>query len=119
MLDLLDLIKLECEARGIKKYSVKPVQVEIISPYQRIGLDKYLYLFVSDKVDTAALPTRIDLQSPDNLYQFTKTTLENTRFAQYQFFSEELIIKVSNFGSDKESEFIPFPIEFLKIIPSE
>ncbi len=117
MLDLLKLVELECKIRGIERYSVKPVQVEITSPYQYIGLDKYLYLFVSDKVDTPALPTRVDLQSPDNLYQFTKTTLENTTYAKYQFFSDELIVNVRNYGSDKESEFVPFMLEFLKVIP--
>lgn len=117
MLDLLQLIKLECKSRGIGKYTVKPIQIEITSPYQLIVLDKYIYLFVSTHVDTAALPTRIELASPDNLYQFTKTTLENTLYAQHQFFTEELIIKTENFGSDKESEFVPFMLEFLKVIP--
>lgn len=117
MLDLMKLVEVECKSRGIKHYSVKPMQVEVTSPYIRIPLDKYIYLFASEAVDTPALPTMVDLSSPDNNYQFTKTTLENTAVAQYQFFTEELIIKTSNYGSDNPNDFLPFMLEFLKVVP--
>lgn len=118
MLDLMKLIEVECKARNIDNYSVRPVQVEITSPYMILPLDKYIYLFASEAVDTPALPTMVDLQSPDNSYQFTKTTLSNTVVAQYQFFTEELIIKTSNYGSNNPKDFLPFMLEFLKVIPN-
>ena len=117
MLDLLELTRLEMESRGIKKYSVKPIQIEVTEPYMILNLNKYVYLFCSKSVDTPALPTRIDLKSSDNLFQFTKTTLENSNVAQYQFFSESLTINTANYGSNKPSEFMPYMLEFLKIIP--
>lgn len=117
MLDVLKLIELEMRSRGVDKYTVKPIQLEVSEPYMILDLDKYVYLFVSHNVDTPALPTRIDLKSPDNLFQFTRTTLENSAMAQYQFFSEGLTIRTTNYGSDKPSEFTPFMLEFLKIIP--
>lgn len=117
MIDVIGLIEIEAKARGIKNYNVRLVSVDITSPYQQIVLDKYLYLFISTRVDTPALPTKIELRSPDNLFQFTKTTLENTDMAQLQFFSEELIIKTENYGSNDPADFIPFTLEFLKIIP--
>lgn len=117
MLDLLKLTELEMTSRGIKKYSVKPIQIEVTEPYMILDLDRYVYLFASTTVDTPALPTRVDLKSPDNLFQFTKTTLENSHVVQFQFFSESLTINTANYGSSKPSEFTPFMLEFLKVIP--
>ncbi len=116
-INVMPLIEHEMRSRNIRDFKVVPIQVFVNEPFSIINLNKYIYLFASTEVDTPALPTRITLQSPDNIYQFTKTTLENTRIAQHQFFGEELLITVENYGSDKPSEFIPFMLEFYKIIP--
>lgn len=117
MLDIFKLVDIEAKNRGLGSYTTKLEQVEVSKPYQIVHLDKYLYLFVSQRVDTPALPTRVELRSPDNFYQFTKTTLENSDCSQYQMFSEELEIETKNFGSDDPGQFIPFMLEFLKVIP--
>lgn len=117
MLDVLELVRLEMLSRGVKDYSVKAIQLEVTEPYMIIDLDRYVYLFVSKTVDTPALPCRVDLKSPDNLYQFTRTTLENSSMSQYQFFSEGLTIQTSNYGTNDPSKFMPFMLEFLKVVP--
>lgn len=117
MFDVTPLVALEMKSRGIDKYKITLEQVFVNEPSVIMDIGKYIYLFASTSVDTPALPTRITLQSPDNLYQFTKTTLENTHIAQHQFFSEELQIIVENYGSDNPSDFIPFMLEFYKVVP--
>lgn len=117
MLDLLKLIELKARSMGIKDYTVEPIQIEVNIPYMIINLDRYLYLFSSTQVDTKILPTRVDLQSPDNLCSFTRTTLEKSHVSQFQFFTEQLTIKTTNYGSDSKDEFHAFTLEFLKVIP--
>lgn len=117
MFDVTPLVALEMKSRGIDNYKLTLEQVFVNEPDTILNLNKYIYLFASTSVDTPALPTRITLQSPDNIFQFTKTTLENTHITQHQFFSEELQIMVENYGSDKPSDFIPFMLEFYKVVP--
>ena len=114
MLDLATLVKIETTARGIEKYKTQTVFIDVIKPNMIVDINKYPYLFCSEHVDTK-IHTKVELISSDNYFAFTKTTLENADVSQYQFFTSELEIKVSNYG--KQGSFIPFRLEFLKIIP--
>lgn len=117
MTDIQSYIMLEMVSRGIQKFKTIPIQIEVTSPEMYFDLNKYIYLFCSKDIDVVALPTLVEISSPDNVLQFTKTTLQNTESAQYQFFTEEMQIETKNFGSDNPADFVPFMLEFWKIIP--
>lgn len=119
MTDIQSYIMLEMVSRGIQKFKTVPVQIEVTSPEMYFDLNKYIYLFCSTDIDVVALPTLVEISSPDNVYQFTKTTLQNSVCSQYQFFTEEMQISTQNFGSDNPSDFVPFFLEFWKIIPND
>jgi len=114
MVDVGTLILIETEARNIKKYKTVACHIDVTSPNMILDLNKYLYMFCSEDVD-AKIHTKVELISADNYYAFTKRTLQDADSSQFQFFTEEMEIKVSNYG--KEGEFIPFRLEFMKIIP--
>jgi len=114
MIEVSKLIEIEAVARGIKKYKTQQVFIDVIKPNMIIDLNKYPYLFCSESCDTK-IHTKVELSSSDNYFAFTKTTLEDADVSQFQFFTSELEIKVSNYG--KPGSFIPFRLEFLKIIP--
>lgn len=117
MPDINQFIDREMRSRHINNYKVVACSIDITKPEVIIDLNKYIYLFASTRVDTPVLPCRVKLASPDNMFQFTKTTLENSDIAQYQFFSEELTIQVENYGSNDPAQFLGFSLEFFKIIP--
>ena len=110
-MDIQQLIRIEMESRGIRNYKVEPVFIDIVNPYTIISLNKYIYLFVSEKLD-AKIHTVVNITSPDNAFRFNKSILEGMTMPQ-RFFSEELIIKIENYGLS----FVPIRLEFLKIIP--
>lgn len=114
MLEVSKLIEIETTARGIKKYKTQQVFIDVNKPNMIIDLNKYPYVFCSESCDTK-IHTKVELSSSDNYFAFTKTTLEDADVSQFQFFTSELEIKVSNYG--KPGSFIPFRLEFLKIIP--
>lgn len=110
-IDLTNLIRLEMENRGIKKYSVKTEYLDINEPRKIIDLGKYIWLFASESMDTK-IHTVVELKSPDTLFVFNKSILESMT-TQFKFFTEELDIVVRNYGL----ELLPFRLEFIKIIP--
>lgn len=114
MIEINELVKIEAASRNIKRYKTQTVFVDVIKPNMIIDLNKYPYLFCSESCDTK-IHTKVELISSDNYFAFTKTTLEDADVSQFQFFTSELEIKVSNYG--KPGSFIPFRLEFLKIIP--
>lgn len=114
MIEINELVKTEAASRNIKRYKTQTVFVDVIKPNMIIDLNKYPYLFCSESCDTK-IHTKVELISSDNYFAFTKTTLEDADVSQFQFFTSELEIKVSNYG--KPGSFIPFRLEFLKIIP--
>ena len=107
---------MEMESRGISKYKAIPYTLDVNKPDQIIDLNKYIWLFVSESVDTRPY-TRIELKSPNNTLIFSKTVLEQMH-NQFRFFDEELEITVDHYGA-KERDFIPFRLEFWRIIPIE
>lgn len=115
MVDLQNLILVEMEARGIKKFKAEPIFIDVNTPDKIISLNKYIYLFCSNRFDAKPF-TKCELISPDNYFAFCKGTLEVSESSQYQFFTETLEILTSNFGAS-DSDFIPFRLEFWKIIP--
>lgn len=114
MVDLQNLILVEMEARGIKKFKAEPIFVDVNSPTKIILLNKYIYLFCSTTFDAKPF-TKCELISPDNYFAFCKATLEKSESSQFLFFSESMEIITSQFG--KETDFIPYRLEFWKIIP--
>ncbi len=114
MVDLQNLILVEMESRGIKKFKSVPFHIDITKPSVILDLNKYIYLFCSESVDIRPF-TKVELISPDNYFNFCKTTLEKSTSSQFQFFTETMEIITSNFG--KPADFIPYRLEFWKIIP--
>ncbi len=128
MFNLHDYIKQEMNARGITKYKVVPEYVDVYRNSKTLDLTKNIYLFVSQDIDVQ-IPVKVELISFDNYYVFTKTVLQTSFMSQYQFFSQQLEIKVSQIDNQTDesreiknyvgnnAEFIPFRLEFLRIIP--
>ncbi len=108
----------EMRTRGISKFKTVPMVYTLSSPNALLDLDRYVYLFVSTSISCPEF-TKIELKSRDNYLVFTKTLLEKMDMAQYQFFSEEMEIEASQYGSDYEEDFTPIRLEFIKIIPLE
>ena len=128
MFNLYDYIKQEMSARGITKYKVVPEHIDIYGSNTVIDLTKNIYLFVSQDIDVQ-IPVKVELISFDNYFVFTKTVLQTSVMSQLQFFSQQLEIKVSQIDNQTQAasemknyvgnnaEFIPFRLEFLRIIP--
>jgi len=131
MFNLYDYIKQEMNARGIYKYKVVPEHVDIYNANTQIDLTKNIYLFVSKDIDVYT-PVKVELISFDNYYVFSRTVLQTSVMSQYQFFSQSLEIRVSQADNQTDgvsgaksmkvyvgnnAEFIPFRLEFLRIIP--
>jgi len=128
MFNLYDYIKQEMSARGILKYKVVPEHIDIYGSNTVIDLTKNIYLFVSQDIDVQ-IPVKVELISFDNYFVFTKTVLQTSVMSQLQFFSQQLEIKVSQIDNQTQAasemknyvgnnaEFIPFRLEFLRIIP--
>lgn len=115
MIDIQNYITVEMQSRGIDRFKASPIFLDVSKPDVILDLNKYIYLFASEQVDTK-IHTKIELISPDNYFAFSKNTLNTSAYTQYKFFSEELNIVTSNYGEDM-SAFIPFRLEFWKIIP--
>ncbi len=115
-------------ARGITKYKVVPEHIDIYGSNTVIDLTKNIYLFVSQDIDVQ-IPVKVELISFDNYFVFTKTVLQTSVMSQLQFFSQQLEIKVSQIDNQTQAamemknyvgnnaEFVPFRLEFLRIIP--
>jgi hypothetical protein len=128
MLNLHDYIRQEMNARGITRYKVVPEYVDIYGANTQIDLTKNIYLFVGKDIDTN-IPFKVELISFDNYYVFSRTVLQTSQMSQYQFFSQALEIKVSQIDNQTDNalsmktyvgnnaEFVPFRLEFLRIIP--
>ena len=110
-MDLMRLIDLEMQSRGIRKFRVEPIFIDINKALTIIDLNKYIYLFCSEVIDTK-IHTVVNLTAPDNSLRFNKILLEQMR-TQYKFFSEELTIAIEHYGRT----LTPFRLEFFKIIP--
>ena len=115
MIDIRNYITVEMQSRGIDRFKATPIFLDVTQSDIVLDLNKYIYLFASEQVDTK-IHTKIELISPDNYFAFSKNTLNTSAYTQYKFFSEELNIVTSNYGEDMSS-FIPFRLEFWKIIP--
>ena len=128
MFNLYDYIKQEMDARGITHYKVVPEHIDLYHTNTLVDLTKNIYLFVSQDIDVQ-IPVKVELISFDNYYVFTKTVLQTSFMSQYQFFSQQLEIKVSQIDNQtqeanqmknyvgNDAEFRPFRLEFLRIIP--
>ncbi len=128
MFNLYDYIKQEMEARGITHYKVVPEHIDLYHSNTLVDLTKNIYLFVSQDIDVQ-IPVKVELISFDNYYVFTKTVLQTSFMSQYQFFSQQLEIKVSQIDNQTDeskqmknyvgnnAEFRSFRLEFLRIIP--
>ncbi len=128
MFNLYDYIKQEMDARGITHYKVVPEHIDLYHTNTLVDLTKNIYLFVSQDIDVQ-IPVKVELISFDNYYVFTKTVLQTSFMSQYQFFSQQLEIKVSQIDNQTDeskqmknyvgnnAEFRPFRLEFLRIIP--
>lgn len=113
-----EYIKNEMQNRGISKFKTMPMVYTLNEPSALLDLDRYIYLFVSTSISCPEF-TKIELKSRDNYLVFTKTLLEKMDSAQYQFFTEELEIEASQYGSDNIEDYKPIRLEFIKIIPIE
>lgn len=128
MFNLNDYIKQEMDARGITKYKVVPEHVDVYKANTQIDLTKNIYLFVGKDIDVTT-PVKVEIMSFDNYYVFTRTNLQTSEMSQYQFFSQSIEIKVSQIDNQtadaknmknyvgNNAEFVPFRLEFLRIIP--
>lgn len=111
-------VKNEMERRGIPKFRAVPFVYTLKEPSALIDLNRYVYLFCSTSISCYEF-TKIELKSRDNYLVFTKNLLEKMSCSQYQFFTEELEIEASQYGSDNIEDFKPIRLEFIKLIPIE
>ena len=101
MFNLYDYIKQEMDARGITHYKVVPEHIDLYHSNTLVDLTKNIYLFVSQDIDVQ-IPVKVELISFDNYYVFTKTVLQTSFMSQYQFFSQQLEIKVSQIDNQTD-----------------
>jgi len=113
-MDIIKLIENEARSRGIEKYKIQTTFIDITAADLIFDLNKYIYLFCSEDID-CKIHTKVELISGDNYLAITKNVLKGMNNSKYQFFTGELEIKTSNYG--KLGSFIPYRLEFYKIIP--
>lgn len=111
-MDIIAYIDVVMKSRGITKYTIDPIFVDVTKPLTILDLNKYVYVLASESIDTK-IHTVVNLVAPDNSLRFNNTMLEQMKISKYKTFSEQLTIQVENFGST----LTPFRLEFLKVIP--
>lgn len=113
-----EYVKNDMACRGITKFKAIPFVYTLKEPTALIDLNRYIYLFNSSTISCPEF-TKIELKSRDNYLVFTKALLEKMNGTQFQFFTEELEIEASQYGSDNVEDFKPIRLDFIKIIPIE
>lgn len=139
--DISAYITNEMKARGYTDYKVESVYYDVGSEFFRgpglpmrptpfmgesswsvnnnfcirkfIDLQSDIFLFVNQDVDTD-ITTKIELIGQDNYFVFSKSLLQSSFMAHYQFFTGEIEIKMTHFNSE---DFVYPRLEFLRITP--
>lgn len=86
--------------------------VDINSFYQEEQLGQDTVVLINPEIDIP-YTAQLILDAGNNKLVTSKEDYEKLVYAGFQFFQDQLNITVSNYGTD----FVPFRLEFLKIIP--
>ena len=86
--------------------------VDVNSFYQEEQLGQDTVVLINSEIDIP-YTAQLILDAGNNKLVTSKEDYEKLIYAGFQFFQDQLNITVSNYGTD----FVPFRLEFLKIIP--
>ncbi|MBR2103775.1 MAG: hypothetical protein IJ933_00615 [Bacteroidales bacterium] len=117
MINIENIIDREMKARGIDNFTTEREWVDVSAPTVFKRLNKYIYMFASHALDAKDEEQKVELISFDNYYNFTPKSLEKSQVSMYQFFEGELTIKTSQYDNTNNGIFVPYRLEFIRIIP--
>lgn len=106
-------IEQEISRLGADGFTLKQIRLEVISAYQVFEFYNDIVILSNEILD---IPDTANLKliSSDNVLVTSKDAYENfNKNTRNEFFSNYLKITLSNYGTT----FIPFILEFLKVIP--
>lgn len=97
---------------NINEVDIQSWYVDVNSFYQEEQLGQDTAVLISPEIDIP-YTAQLILDAGNNKLVTSKEDYEKSVYAGFQFFQDQLSITVSNYGTD----FVPFRLEFLKIIP--
>lgn len=97
---------------SINEVDIQSWYVDVNSFYQEEQLGQDTAVLISPEIDIP-FTAQLILDAGNNKLVTSKEDYEKLVYAGFQFFQDQLNITVSNYGTD----FVPFRLEFLKIIP--
>lgn len=97
---------------NINEVDIQSWYVDVNSFYQEEQLGQDTAVLISPEIDMP-YTAQLILDAGNNKLVTSKEDYEKLVYAGFQFFQDQLNITVSNYGTD----FVPFRLEFLKIIP--
>ncbi|MBR4324108.1 MAG: hypothetical protein IKP73_01125 [Bacteroidales bacterium] len=117
MIDVYSIIDREMKARGIDHYKTTQEHIDVSKKDVLVKLNKYIYLFVGQELDTKDLEQRVELYCYSNYYSFTQRSLDKASVGMYQFFEGELSVITSQYDDTEGGTFVPYRLEFIRITP--
>lgn len=97
---------------NINEVDIQSWYVDVNSFYQEEQLGQDTAVLINPELDIP-YTAQLILDAGNNKLVTSKEDYEKLVYAGFQFFQDQLNITVSNYGTD----FVPFRLEFLKIIP--
>lgn len=97
---------------NINEVDIQSWYVDVNSFYQEEQLGQDTAVLISPEIDIP-YTAQLILDAGNNKLVTSKEDYEKSVYTGFQFFQDQLSITVSNYGTD----FVPFRLEFLKIIP--
>ncbi len=94
------------------KVDIQAWTVDIMSYYQEIDLEQNTVVLVSPVIDIP-YTAQLIITGGNNEIVTSKEDYEKLTYANFQFFEDLIKITVKNYGLN----FVPFRLEFLKLIP--
>lgn len=94
------------------KVDIQSWYVDVNSFYQEEQLNQDTAVLISPEIDIP-YTAQLILDAGNNKLVTSKEDYEKLIYAGFQFFQDQLNITLTNYGTD----FVPFRLEFLKIIP--
>lgn len=96
----------------VHEVDIQSWYVDVNSFYQEEQLGQDTAVLINPEIDIP-YTAQLILDAGNNKLVTSKEDYEKMVYAGFQFFQDQLSITVSNYGTD----FVPFRLEFLKIIP--
>lgn len=93
-------------------YFIDTVLMRITQDTQNFVLDNSIYFLVNEKLDVP-VTTKIIISSPDAFFSTSQADYDTLKAHKNQSFRNKLKVETSNYGA----EFVPYSLEFLKVVP--